>query len=155
MANQDGFFDNCFVIADLGCSSGMNTLLVASSIIDTIHEVCKENNHKTPQIQVCLNDLFENDFNNLFKILPNFYKILKEDKGENFAPCFVSAVPGSFYDRLFPNRSLHFVHSSYSIHWLSQVYISSSMTIVYDMIITTYTRNKIRILKIYTNTCEN
>ncbi|XP_076893662.1 S-adenosyl-L-methionine:benzoic acid/salicylic acid carboxyl methyltransferase 3-like [Bidens hawaiensis] len=121
MANQDGFFDNCFVIADLGCSSGMNTLLVASSIIDAVHEVCKENNRKTPQIQVCLNDLFGNDFNNLFKILPNFYKILEKDKGENFGPCFVSAVPGSFYDRLFPNRSLHFVHSSYSIHWLFQV----------------------------------
>ncbi|KAI3823330.1 hypothetical protein L1987_04765 [Smallanthus sonchifolius] len=39
MANQDVFFDHCFMIADLGCSSGMNTLLVASSIIDTIHEL--------------------------------------------------------------------------------------------------------------------
>ncbi|MFS8004792.1 putative methyltransferase [Helianthus anomalus] len=30
MANRDVFFNNCFMIADLGCSSGMNTLLVAS-----------------------------------------------------------------------------------------------------------------------------
>ncbi|KAI3716589.1 hypothetical protein L1987_67571 [Smallanthus sonchifolius] len=121
MANQDLFSDHCFMIADLGCSSGMNTLLVASSIIDTIHEVCQENNRKTPQFQVYLNDLFENDFNNLFKLLPNFYKILKKDKGENFGPCFVSAIPGSFYGRLFPNKSLHLVHSSCSLHWLSQV----------------------------------
>ncbi|KAI3823332.1 hypothetical protein L1987_04767 [Smallanthus sonchifolius] len=121
MAKQDVFFDHCFVIADLGCSSGMNTLLVASSIIDTIHEVCQENNRKTPQLQVCLNDLFGNDFNNLFKLLPNFYKIHKRDKGENSGPCFVSAVPGSFYGRLFPDESLHLVHSSYSVHWLSQV----------------------------------
>ncbi|XP_031372509.1 benzoate carboxyl methyltransferase-like, partial [Punica granatum] len=27
----------------------------------------------------------------------------------------------SFYGRLFPSRSLHFVHSSYSVHWLSQI----------------------------------
>ncbi|KAI7980715.1 Benzoate carboxyl methyltransferase, partial [Camellia lanceoleosa] len=35
--------------------------------------------------------------------------------------CFRSGVPGSFYRRLFPRKSLHFVHSSYSVHWLSQV----------------------------------
>ncbi|KAK2640004.1 hypothetical protein Ddye_027799 [Dipteronia dyeriana] len=27
----------------------------------------------------------------------------------------------SFYERLFPSRSLHFIHSSYSLHWLSNV----------------------------------
>ncbi|KAJ0605752.1 putative caffeine synthase [Helianthus annuus] len=76
MANQDMFFDHCFMIADLGCSSGMNTLLRASDIIKTVHEVCQENNRTTPQFQVCLNDLFGNDFNNVFKSLPNFYKTL-------------------------------------------------------------------------------
>ncbi|CDY54689.1 BnaC01g42250D [Brassica napus] len=35
--------------------------------------------------------------------------------------CFVSGVPGSFYSRLFPSKSLHFVHSSLSLHWLSKV----------------------------------
>ncbi|XP_019241122.1 PREDICTED: salicylate carboxymethyltransferase-like isoform X2 [Nicotiana attenuata] len=30
-------------------------------------------------------------------------------------------VAGSFYNRLFPSKSIHFVHSSYSLHWLSQV----------------------------------
>ncbi|KAL8255692.1 hypothetical protein R6Q59_030759 [Mikania micrantha] len=121
MANQDAFLLHCFVIADLGSSSGINTLSVASNIIDTIHELCQENNRKTPQFQVCLNDLFGNDFNNVFKFLHDFYKNLQRDKGEKFGPCFVSAVPGSFYERLFPDESLHLVHSSYSIHWLSQV----------------------------------
>ncbi|KAK1435043.1 hypothetical protein QVD17_00801 [Tagetes erecta] len=121
IANRDVFFDHCFMIADLGCSSGVNTLLVASNIIDVVHELCQENDRKTPQFQVCLNDLFGNDFNNLFKLLPNFYKTLKKDKGESFGPCFVSASPGSFYERLFPDESMHLVHSSYSIHWLSQV----------------------------------
>ncbi|KAI3716590.1 hypothetical protein L1987_67572 [Smallanthus sonchifolius] len=121
MANHDVFFDRSFMTADLGCSSGMNTLLVASNIIDTVHEMCQENNHKSPQFQVFLNDLFGNDFNNVFKLLPDFYKTLKKDKGEKFGPCFVSGVPGSFYGRLFPDESLHLVHSSYSVNWLSQV----------------------------------
>ncbi|KAJ0941109.1 putative methyltransferase [Helianthus annuus] len=121
MANKDILSDQCFMIADLGCSSGMNTLSLASNIIDIVHQVCEENNRKTPQFQVCLNDLFGNDFNNVFKLLPNFYKTLRKCEGEQIGPCFVSAVPGSFYGRLFPDESLHLIHSSYSVHWLSQV----------------------------------
>ncbi|KAJ0523271.1 putative methyltransferase [Helianthus annuus] len=90
-------------------------------IIDIVHEVCQENDRKVPQFQVCLNDLFGNDFNNIFKLLPEFYAKLKKDKGEGFGPCFVSAVPGSFYGRLFPNQSLHFVNSANCNNWLSQV----------------------------------
>ncbi|XP_076958567.1 S-adenosyl-L-methionine:benzoic acid/salicylic acid carboxyl methyltransferase 3-like [Bidens hawaiensis] len=120
LAKHDVFKD-CFTVADLGCSSGTNTLLVASNIIDTLYEVCQENDRKMPQIQVCLNDLFGNDFNSIFKLLPDFYEKLKRDKGESFGPCFVSAVPGSFYGRLFPDQSLHLVHCANSNHWLSQV----------------------------------
>ncbi|KAK9075330.1 hypothetical protein SSX86_003653 [Deinandra increscens subsp. villosa] len=119
--NHDLFFDHCFKIADLGCSSSKNTLLVVSNIIDTVIEVCEETNRKPSQFQVCLNDLFGNDFNTLFKSLPDFYAKLEKKKGENSGSCFVSAIPGSFYGRLFPNQSLHIIHSSYSIHWLSQV----------------------------------
>ncbi|KAI7753637.1 hypothetical protein M8C21_010155 [Ambrosia artemisiifolia] len=121
MANQDVPFDDCFKFADLGCSSGSNTLFLASNIIEIVHEVCQDGKRKIPQFQVCLNDLYVNDFNNVFKLLPDFYKTLKKEKGENFGPYFVSAVPGSFYGRLFPDKSLHLVHSCYSIHWLSQV----------------------------------
>nr|XP_043621474.1 S-adenosyl-L-methionine:benzoic acid/salicylic acid carboxyl methyltransferase 3-like [Erigeron canadensis] len=121
IAKSDDMFGQCFKIADLGCSSGPNTLLTASNIIDMVHEASKENNRKTPQFQVCLNDLYGNDFNSVFESLPTFLAKLKEEKGESFGPCFVSAVPGSFYDRLFPDDSLHLVHSSYSLHWLSQV----------------------------------
>ncbi|PWA48197.1 S-adenosyl-L-methionine-dependent methyltransferases superfamily protein [Artemisia annua] len=121
IANLDGF-PHCFNIADLGCSSGTNTLLVVSNIMDEVHKVCKENNLKVPQFQVCLNDLFGNDFNSIFKSLPTFYeKHNKEIQGES-SPClFVSAVPGSFHRRLFPDQSMHFFHSSSSLHWLSQV----------------------------------
>ncbi|KAF5811863.1 putative methyltransferase [Helianthus annuus] len=121
ISNHDLFLGQCFKIADLGCSSSKNTLLVISNIMDIVIEVCKENRYKPPQFEVCLNDLFGNDFNTLFKLLPDFYAKLKKDKGKHFSPCFVSAVPGSFYCRLFPDQSLHLVHSSYSVHWLSQV----------------------------------
>ncbi|KAK2637759.1 hypothetical protein Ddye_025554 [Dipteronia dyeriana] len=77
--------------------------------------------HKSSEFQVFLNDLPRNDFNSIFKSLPTFYEILKKDKGDQLGPCFVPGMPGSFYDRLFPSRSLHFIHSSYSLHWLSNV----------------------------------
>nr|XP_043620283.1 probable jasmonic acid carboxyl methyltransferase 2 [Erigeron canadensis] len=117
----DAFRIKCFKIAELGCSSSQNALLVVSNIIDTVIEVCEESKCKPPQFEVCLNDLFGNDFNSLIKLLPEFYAKLKKEKGENYRSCFVSVVPGSFYGRLFPNQSLHLVHSSYSNHWLSQV----------------------------------
>ncbi|KAK1431556.1 hypothetical protein QVD17_08016 [Tagetes erecta] len=119
MVNYD-VFNNCFAVADLGCSSGTNTLLVAFNIFDIVCEACRECNHKVPQFQVCLNDLFGNDFNTIFKSLPDFYVKIK-DKGESFGHCFVSAIPGSFYGRLVPDQSLHLVHASTSNHWLSQV----------------------------------
>lgn len=130
MRSHEVVFGQCFKIADLGCSSSKNTLFVASNIIDIVYEACKENNRKAPQFQVYLNDLFGNDFNNLFRLLPDFYAKLTKKKGENFGPCFISGVPGSFYGRLFPDESLHFVHSSYSIQWLSQV----SKFIILDII---------------------
>ncbi|KAM0063219.1 putative theobromine synthase [Helianthus debilis subsp. tardiflorus] len=118
-----GVFKDCITVADLGCSSGTNTLLVVSNIIDIVHEVCQENNLGVPQFPVCLNDLFGNDFNTIFKSLPDFYANLKKNKGEAFGPCFVSTVPGSFYGRLYPNKSLHLVHCANTNHSLSQVHI--------------------------------
>ncbi|KAL0307798.1 UNVERIFIED_CONTAM: Salicylate carboxymethyltransferase [Sesamum angustifolium] len=38
-----------------------------------------------------------------------------------FGQCFVYRAPGSFYGRLFAAKSLHFVHSSSSLMWLSKV----------------------------------
>nr|QCP80351.1 methyltransferase 8 [Tanacetum cinerariifolium] len=119
IANLHGF-PQCFNIADLGCSSGPNTLLAISNIIHEVHEVCKEKNLKPPQLQVFLNDLFGNDFNSVFKSLPMFYANYNKEEGENNL-CCVSAVPGSFHGRLFPDHSMHFFHSSTSLHWLSQV----------------------------------
>ncbi|KHN40444.1 Caffeine synthase 1 [Glycine soja] len=107
-------------VADLGCSAGPNTLLVISNIIDMVYKASTHLNHEPPTLQFYLNDLFGNDFNSIFKSLPDFCKRLIEDKGHNFGPCFINATPGSFYGRLFPNNSINLFHSSYGLHWLSQ-----------------------------------
>jgi len=116
-------------IADLGCSSGPNSLSVISEITDIIYAKCRELGRPTPELKVFLNDLPHNDFNFIFGSLPAFYDKLKKEKGSEFGPCFVSATPGSFYGRLFPSRSLHCVHSSSSLHWLSQVCMTDIYTI--------------------------
>ncbi|KAI4299834.1 hypothetical protein L6164_033258 [Bauhinia variegata] len=110
----------CLKVADLGCSSGPNALLVASNIVNIVDATSVALSRKPPVFQFFLNDLFGNDFNTIFMSLPVFYRTLQEEKGNEFGPCLISATPGSFYGRLFPNNSIHFFHSSYSLHWLSQ-----------------------------------
>ncbi|CAK8542756.1 unnamed protein product [Lathyrus sativus] len=107
----------CWKIADLGCSSGPNTLLSISNIINIIHKINMKLNNGKPVFQIYLNDVFENDFNTIFKLLPGFYQ---QEKEKNNGECFISATPGSFYGRLFPNDYIDFFHSSYCLHWLSQ-----------------------------------
>jgi len=114
-------FPECLKLADLGCSSGPNALLVLREMIDSIDMIRKKLNKKEPMFQIFLNDLFCNDFNTLIRSIPSFYEELRRDKGGDFGPCFIAVMPGNYYGRLFPAHSLHFIHSSYSIHWRSQV----------------------------------
>nr|AAN40745.1 S-adenosyl-L-methionine:salicylic acid methyltransferase [Antirrhinum majus] len=113
-------------IADLGCSCGPNTLLVAAELVKIIVKLRQKlDREPPPEFQIHLNDLPGNDFNSIFRyLLPMFREELREEIGggeEAGRRCFVSGVPGSFYGRLFPTKSLHFVHSSYSLMWLSKV----------------------------------
>ncbi|KAF2312960.1 hypothetical protein GH714_002167 [Hevea brasiliensis] len=62
-----------------------------------------------PEFQVFFNDQDSNDFNTLFMSLPPK------------RPYFAAGVPGSFHYQLFPTSSLHFIHASHALHWLSQV----------------------------------
>lgn len=108
-------------IADLGCSSGPNTLSTIKDILHAVVVACNNNikGKLLPEFRVYLNDLPTNDFNAIFQTLPEFYRDLKKEKGN--PSVFVAASPGTFYGRLFPMKSLHFIYASYSLHWLSRV----------------------------------
>ncbi|GLT39169.1 hypothetical protein SLA2020_133750 [Shorea laevis] len=112
---------NSIGIADLGCSSGPNTLSIIKDIVEAVELACHKLLHSPPEFRVHLNDLPSNDFNSVFMTLPDFYRELKKEKGGQFPSIFIAGCPGSFYGRLFPNNSLHFIYSSYSLHWLSKV----------------------------------
>ncbi|KAI4352139.1 hypothetical protein L6164_006420 [Bauhinia variegata] len=98
-------------IADLGCSVGQNTLVAVQNIIESIENKHMSNNQnpQSLEFQVLFNDHSSNDFNTLFTSLTPSRKY------------YAAGVPGSFYHRLFPKSSLHFVHCSYALQWMSQV----------------------------------
>ncbi|XP_016652012.1 PREDICTED: probable S-adenosylmethionine-dependent methyltransferase At5g38780 [Prunus mume] len=120
---------NTFRIADLGCATGPNTFLAVQTILEAVQPKLGSQNSQTfPEFQVFFSDLVSNDFNTLFKSLPPQSQI----------PYFAAGVPGSFLTQhkqirnlssvlhhfhgpLFPKASLHFVHSSCALNWLSQV----------------------------------
>ncbi|XP_057458819.1 probable jasmonic acid carboxyl methyltransferase 2 isoform X1 [Lotus japonicus] len=112
-------FKSSLKVADLGCSSGPNALLVVYKILTIINETKNNSNLEAPILQVYLNDLFGNDFSGIFKLLPDFYQGVQE-RGHNNGACLIHATPGNFYGRLFPNNYINFFHSSSSLHWLSQ-----------------------------------
>ncbi|GLT80048.1 hypothetical protein SLA2020_515110 [Shorea laevis] len=114
-------FPTSLTIADLGCSSGPNTLFVVSELIKVVDKIRQKQGRRSPEYHVLLNDLPGNDFNTIFRSLPSFQAKLKKLLGDGSGPCFFTGVPGSFYGRLFTSNSLHFVHSSYSLMWLSQL----------------------------------
>ncbi|CAL4909932.1 unnamed protein product [Urochloa decumbens] len=103
-------------IADLGCATGPNALLMVSDAVEAV--LAESRNNKAgagappPQLHVFLNDLPANDFNAVFRLLPSSPLAA--------AGCLVSAWPGSFYGRLFPDDSLDYVVSSSSLHFLSK-----------------------------------
>ncbi|OAY67716.1 7-methylxanthosine synthase 1 [Ananas comosus] len=116
-------FPTQMTIADLGCSVGPNALFMVSEIVEAIAQASRQLNHRPPEIQVFLNDLPGNDFNTMFDLLPEFYRLREvnlQESEQQKVHCFISVVAGSFYGRLFLSKSLHFVYSSSSLHWLSQ-----------------------------------
>ncbi|QHO36012.1 hypothetical protein HN51_029392 [Arachis hypogaea] len=98
-------------IADLGCSTGPNTFFAMQTITEAIQQQFQSHGlaSQIPDIQVLFNDQVSNDFNTLFKNLPQ-QRIY-----------YATAVPGSFCGRLFPKQALHLVHSSAALCWLSKL----------------------------------
>lgn len=118
------------VVADLGCSSGPNTLLVVDEVMSTLRdctreaETTDEDDWRSMQVQFFLNDLPGNDFNLVFRSLQQLQDFDVEEEDETVAlPCYVAGLPGSYYRRLFPCQSVHLFHSSYSLMWRSKVHM--------------------------------
>ncbi|KAG6480351.1 hypothetical protein ZIOFF_063851 [Zingiber officinale] len=103
-------------VADLGCSSGPTALLAVEDIMAAVERACVELHRRPPEFNLLLNDLYGNDFNAVFRSLP---ELNSRRPGKGL--CFVTGVPGTFYGRLFAAKSLHLVCSSSSLHWLSQM----------------------------------
>ena len=116
-----------FVVVDLGCSCGSNTINVVDVIIKHIIKRYEALGCQPPEFSAFFSDLPSNDFNTLFQLLPpllaNYGGVSMEEclAANNHRSYFAAGVPGSFYRRLFPARSVDVFHSAFSLHWLSQV----------------------------------
>lgn len=95
-------------IADLGCSVGPNTFFTVESLIESVQSKLPSP-PKDLEFRVFFNDHSANDFNTLFASL-----------GLRGPKYHAAGVPGSFYGRLFPRRSITIACSSHSLHWLSR-----------------------------------
>ncbi|XP_059650747.1 loganic acid O-methyltransferase-like [Cornus florida] len=102
---------NTLRLADLGCSVGPNTFIAMQNVLQAMEKKYHSQglSTKMPEFQVFFSDHASNDFNTLFSSLPPERQY------------FAAGVPGSFYGRLFPKSSLHFVYSSCALEWLSKV----------------------------------
>ncbi|GLJ30125.1 hypothetical protein SUGI_0595810 [Cryptomeria japonica] len=95
-------------IADLGCATGLNTILNVNFVVRTLRNLC--NGTTVPEFQAFFSDLPSNDFNGLFNLMEGPKQ-----------PYFVAGVPGSFYHVLFPSSSIHVCFSVMALHWISKV----------------------------------
>nr|CAB3486085.1 unnamed protein product [Digitaria exilis] len=109
--------------ADLGCSCGENTLFVADVIVDHMSHTYTSIGHAPPEFSFYFSDLPSNDFNTLFRLLPDQQQPTAAGRTGDHRRrrYFAAGVPGSLYDRLFPENSINAFTSTFSVHWLSQV----------------------------------
>lgn len=112
-----------FVVADLGCSSGSNTIYMVEFIIKHMTERYKAAGYEPPEFSAFFSDLPSNDFNTLFQLLPPYGGETMEEclASDSHRSYFAAGVPGSFHGRLFPAKSVDLFYSAFSLHWLSQV----------------------------------
>ncbi|XP_059283730.1 indole-3-acetate O-methyltransferase 1-like [Lycium ferocissimum] len=134
-----------FVIADLGCSCGSNTIFIIDVIVEHMSKRYEVIGQEPPEYSAFFSDLPSNDFNTLFQLLPplanNGCGSMEECLASNsHRSYFAAGVPGSFYRRLFPARSIDVFYSAFSLHWLSQV-----PDIVLDKRSSAYNKGKIYI----------
>ncbi|GFP87513.1 indole-3-acetate o-methyltransferase 1 [Phtheirospermum japonicum] len=116
-----------FVVADLGCSCGSNTIYMVEVIIKHMAERYEAAfGGAVPEFSAYFSDLPSNDFNTLFQLLPPFGEATLEEclasgRRHSHRSYFAAGVPGSFYRRLFAANTVDVFYSAFSLHWLSQV----------------------------------
>ncbi|CAN4096842.1 unnamed protein product [Withania somnifera] len=115
-----------FVMVDLGCSCGSNTLYIIDVIVEHMSKRYEAMGQQPPEFSAFFSDLPSNDFNTLFQLLPplannGYGSMLECLASSSHRSYFAAGVPGSFYRRLFPARSVDVFYSAFSMHWLSQV----------------------------------
>ncbi|XP_028768648.1 indole-3-acetate O-methyltransferase 1-like [Neltuma alba] len=117
-----------FTVVDLGCSCGRNTIDTVDIIIKHFIKRYQDLGFVPPEFSAFFSDLPSNDFNTLFQLFPplliNYGGGVGSEEclvADNHRTYFVAGVPGSFYRRLFPARSINFFHSAFSLHWISQI----------------------------------
>ncbi|CAL9073731.1 unnamed protein product [Musa textilis] len=113
--------DGTFAVADLGCSCGTNTLFLMGIVVEHVSKMYAALGHDSPEFQVFFSDLPCNDFNVLFQLLPPQLSSSSLAAAKEHRSYYAAGVPGSFYGRLFPSRSINVFNSTFSLHWLSQV----------------------------------
>ncbi|RWW77570.1 hypothetical protein BHE74_00014262, partial [Ensete ventricosum] len=133
--------DGTFAVADLGCSCGTNTLFLMGIIVEHVSKMYAALGHDSPEFQVFFSDLPSNDFNVLFQLLPPQLSSSSLEQcltaAEEQRSYYAAGVPGSFYGRLFPSRSINVFNSTFSLQWLSQV-SSAYPIMLFDLLSNTW-----------------
>ena len=97
-------------IADYGSSQGKNSIPIVRAALEIIPE--------NTTIVVTHLDLPTNDFNSLMRVVNDPVEGYTKQKTHQV---FVSARGGSFYDRVYPDASVHLAWSAFTTHWISVV----------------------------------
>ncbi|PHU30862.1 hypothetical protein BC332_02955 [Capsicum chinense] len=101
MFNNIGEFPQCLNMADLGCSSGPNTLFIVSNVMKVVQMLCHEKSCKMPDFQAYINDLRSLIMTStpLSNRLHRSIKISKKQKMEQTVPYqeFLDRVKKSYF----------------------------------------------------------
>ncbi|KAK7840296.1 indole-3-acetate o-methyltransferase 1 [Quercus suber] len=108
-----------FVVVDLGCSSGDNTIYIVNVIIKHMTKRYEALGQEPPEFSAFFSDLPSNDFNTLFQLLPplaNYGGGSMEEclAADNHRSYFAAGVPESVLDKRSTayNKGRVFIHGS-------------------------------------------